>query len=264
MRLFALALACASVSLPTVAAEEPREEPVETPILVPSPIPVGVLIAWKPMILSVRADTGQGSQFGSDKLQPLRILGRYTTTLFHEKLLARAELEGGQFQTDTQGKNIGTEGYDVTARLLGGTATRISPLLTITASAGLITRYQRGRAIGGAPSVGVFGGTSNVEFEFRVAPAVTASFYVEGGLVPIPYGTEAGLGVLSDASELRSRVQLSFDLTATTAIDVGYDFTRWHASFAGASAFSADGQNNHALLLEDREHALTIGFRWKP
>jgi len=74
----------------------------ETPILVPSPIPVGFLIAWKPSIITVRVDSGKGSQFGSDKLQPARGLARYTSTLFGEKLLVRAEIEGGRLQTDTE------------------------------------------------------------------------------------------------------------------------------------------------------------------
>src|SRR5205807_5225920 len=98
-------------------------------IPVPSPIPVGFLLAWKPTLLSLRVDNGQGApQFGSDKVQPLRGLFRYTTTFLSEKLLARAEMEGGQFQSDTQNAPevmLGTDGYDFTLRLLGGTATRI-------------------------------------------------------------------------------------------------------------------------------------------
>lgn len=245
---------------PPVAASEPEE----TPINVPSPIPVGVLLAWKPTILSVRIDSGKGSEFGSDKLQPFRALGRYTTTLFSEKLLARAEIEGGQFQSDAQGTNLGSNGFDLTARALGGTATRISQGFTVTASAGLLTRYQRGtEAAGGAPRIGLLGVTSNADFEFRVAPVLTFSVFLEGGLTPIPYGAQPNLGVLSDASEFRFRLQLSYDLTPRTAIDVGYDFTRWHASFVGSTVLG-NPNPDQALLLEAREHALTLGIRWKP
>ena len=136
----------------------------------------------------------------------------YTTTLLGEKLLARAEIEGGQFRTDTQGASdpnavlLGSDGYDVTAHLLGGTATRIAQGFTITASAGLLTRYQRGRAASGAPSIGVFGATSNMELAFRVAPIITLSLFVEGGLAPFTYGAQRNLGDLSDASEVRTRI----------------------------------------------------------
>ena len=155
--------------------------------------------------------------------------------------------------------NIGTNGYDLTARVLGGTATKIAPGFIVTAGAGFITRYQRGRAVGGAPNIGMFGVTSNLELEYRVAPILTLSAYAEGALAPFPYAAEARLGLLSDSSEFRARLQLSMDLTASSAIDIGYDFTRWHAAFT-QSTFTSDG----ALLITAREHALTVGFRWKP
>jgi hypothetical protein len=255
VRLLALALAVSS-------AVQAQEHP-EIPILVPSPIPVGFLVAWKPTLLSIRTDSGQGAQFGSDKVQPLRGLGRYTTTFIGEKLLARAEIEGGQFQSDTQStpQRLGTDGYDFTLRLLGGTATRIIPDLMLTASAGLLTRYQWGRASGGAPRIGVIGVTSNAEVEFRIAPQITFSAYVEGGLTPFPYFAQENLGLLSDASEFRWRLQFSLDVSPGTAIDIGYDYTRWHAAFTESSAL---GIPNQALLIEAREHALTIGVRWKP
>ncbi len=249
-----------------VAAQERLPESPETPILVPSPIPVGFLLAWKPLLLSVRTDTGVGSRFGSDTWQPLRLLGRYTTTLFNEKLLARAELEGGRFQTDTQsGANplLGSDGYDVTGRLLGGTATRISQGFVVTASAGLISRYQRGRAVSGAPQIGILGVTSNLELEFRVAPLVTASLFVEGGLLPVPYASQQNIGDLSDASEVRVRAQLAFDLTRELAVDFGYEFTRFHASFTNSTILS-NGTEDRALLIESRQHALILGLRWKP
>jgi opacity protein-like surface antigen len=256
----ALALCTAAPAL----AAAPVEEPIETPIAVPTTVPVGFLLAWKPTVISVRIANGAGAQFGSDRFEALRGLGRYTTTLLGEKLLARAEIEGGKFQTDTQGTHLGSNGFDLTARLLGGTATRISQSLTITASGGLITRYQRGtEASGGAPRIGVLGLTSNLEAEVRVAPVVTFSAYLEGGLTPIPYGAQPNLGVLQDASELRLRVQLSIDVSSKAAIDVGYDFTRWHASFSGTSVLG-NPNPDQALLLEAREQAITLGIRWKP
>lgn len=240
------------------------EEPIETPIPVPSPIPVGFLVAWKPTILSVRIDSGVGAQFGSDKFQALRGLGRYTGTFFGDKLMWRAELEGGQFQTDTQNTHIGTDGVDLTGRILGGTATRISEGFTVTASAGLLSRYQWGtQAQGGAPRLGVFGATSNVELEYRVAPILTVSFYLEGGLTPFAYGTQPNLGVLSDASEFRFRLQVSMDLSPNAAVDLGYDFTRWHGAFSGSTVLG-NSAPDQALLIEQREQALTLGFRWKP
>jgi hypothetical protein len=241
------------------------EEPVETPIAVPSPVPVGFLVAWKPALLSVRVDSGTGtSEFGSDKLQLLRGLGRWTTTLFGEKLMARAEIEGGQFQSDTQGTRLGTNGVDLTARFLFGTATRISPGFTITASAGPISRYQWGAAHGGAPRAGVFGISSNIELEYRVAPLLTISGYFEGALTPLPYAAQRDLGDLSDASEFRLRFQVSIDVSPVTAVDVGYDFTRWHASFSASNVLNPVAGADQALLLEQREHAITFGIRWKP
>lgn len=263
MRSLALLLVV-SLAAPALADAPPREEPIETPISVPSPVPVGFLIAWKPTFLSVRIDSGAGSQFGSDTFQPLRALGRYTTTLFGEKLLVRGEIEGGQFQTDTQGKHLGSDGFDITARLLGGTATRINQGFVITASAGLLTRYQRGtEAAGGAPRIGLLGVTSNLELEYRIAPLLSMALFFEGGLTPIPYGAQPNLGVLSDASEFRARLQVSVDLSPSAAIDLGYDFTRWHASFAGTTVLG-NPNPDQALLLETREHAITLGVRWKP
>jgi hypothetical protein len=215
------------------------------------------------MLLSVRIDNGAGSQFGSDKLQAERLLGRYTTTFFGDRLMARAEIEGGEFQTDPVNTHFGTDGADVTGRLLGGTAMRISPGFTITGSAGLLTRYQWGKASGGAPKIGMFGVTSNAEAEFRIAPIITASVFLEGGLVPIPYASQPNLGELSDASEFRFRLQLSIDITTSTAVDIGYDFTRWHASFAGSTVLG-NTNPDQAFLIEAREHAITLGIRWKP
>ena len=257
-----LALALLVAAAPAPAA--PFEEPIEVPINVPSPIPVGFLVAWKPMILSLNISSGTASTFGSEKFQPFRFLGRYTSTWFSEKLLLRGEIEGGQFQSDTQNTSLGSNGYDVTVRLLGGTATKISPGFIITASAGLLSRYQRGRAVGGAPSIGLLGVTSNVEFEYRFAPLITFSLFFEGGLTPIPYAAESRLGLLSDASELRGRLQFSLDVSPKAAIDIGYDFTRWHLSFSESNALAPAGSADKALLIEAREQALTFGVRWKP
>ena len=258
MRSLAL-LSCAVLAGPAAAAE-----PKEVPIAVPSPVPVGFLVAWKPTVLSLRVDGGAGAQFGSDKIQLLRGLGRWTTTLFDEKLMARAEIEGGQFQTDTQGTRLGSDGVDLTARFLGGTATRISQGVTITASAGPITRFQWGAAHGGAPRIGMLGISSNIEAEYRVAPLLTVSGYLEGALTPLPYASQKNLGDLSDASEFRLRVQLSLDVSPKAAVDLGYDFTRWHASFSGSNVLDPTRPADQALLLEAKEHAITFGIRWKP
>jgi hypothetical protein len=253
---------CCALAAPAAAQEDP---PLEVPITVPSPIPVGFLVAWKPALVSVRVDSGAGSRFGSDKFQALRALVRYTTTAFNQKLLARAELEGGRLQTDTQGTTLGSNGADLTARLLGGIVQRISPGLNVTATAGFITRYQWGtEAQGGAPRIGIFGATSNLEVEYRIAPLLAVEAYVEGALAPLPYAAQHNLGVLSDASELKARLQLSIDIAPSAAVDFGYDFTRWHATFAGSNALDPAGSADKALLVESRDHALTIGLRWKP
>jgi hypothetical protein len=258
-----LALALCLAAAPAAFANQ--EEPKEIPIVVPSPIPVGFLVAWKPTLLSVRVDSGAGSRFGSDKVQLLRALGRWTTTLFDDQLMARAEIEGGQFESDTQGTLIGSTGADFTVRLLGGTATRISPGLTITASAGPITRYQWGtNPQTGAPRVGIFGVSSNIELEYRIAPLLTVSGYFEGALAPFPYAAQKNLGDLSDASEIRLRLQVSLDVSPKAAVDIGYDFTRWHSSFSSSSVLNPSGAADQALLLEAREHAITFGVRWKP
>ena len=262
---FVLAVALAGPSLANPANLATNDEPKEVPITVPSPIPVGFLVAWKPTLLSVRLDSGAGSEFGSDKLQLLRGLGRWTNTLFDDQLMWRAEIEGGQFQSDTQGATSGSNGVDVTARLLGGTATRISPGFVITASAGLITRYQWGtQAEGGAPRIGLWGLSTNIELEYRLAPLFSVSGYLEAALTPFTYAAQPNLGVLSDASEFRARLQVSLDISPRAAVDIGYDFTRWHASFAGSNVLDPTGPADKALLVELREHAITFGVRWKP
>src|SRR5207237_6259469 len=90
-------LLAAAAALPALAqSSKPPPEVPETPIEIPDPTPVGLLVAWKPSLLSVRLDTGKGSQFGSDKLQPLRFLGRYTAQFAPTKpYFGRIELEGG-------------------------------------------------------------------------------------------------------------------------------------------------------------------------
>src|SRR2546428_9745214 len=251
----------APAAQPGEPARPEQESEREIPIEVPTPIPVGLSLAWKPTFLSVRADTGQGTQFGSDKFQPLRGLARYTTTLLDERLMARGEIEAGQFQTDTQ--NIGTQGWDMTFRLLGGTATRLSQKFAITASAGLLTRYQHGRAESAAPTFGVLGLTSNLEFEYRFAPLISASVYLDAALAPVSYGSQARLGELSDASELRGRVQVSLDVTPRAAVDVGYAYTRWHSTVTGSSLLQPSAPADRVLLLEARGHAFTLSVGWK-
>lgn len=269
--LLAALLCCTLASAAASAAPAPETAPsplpppdlLETPIPVPSAIPTGFLIAFKPQVLTVRIDSGKGSEFGSDKLQFGRGLLGYTTKLLDDKqFLGRVELEGGQFQSDPEGKRLGTDGYDVALRLLGGAATRISQGITLIASAGLLTRYQRGRAVGGAPEIGLWGAVTNLEVTVRVYPSITLGFFVEGGLTPLPYLSESRLGVLSDASELRLRAQVTFHLYKDISLDVGYDFTRWHASFVGTTLLGNE-KPDQALLIESRQHALLFGLLFK-
>ena len=72
---------------PALAQTEPHGllESQGTPIEVPDPAPTGLLIAWKPAFLSVRVDSGTGSKFGDDSLQPLRGLLRYTARIQQDK-----------------------------------------------------------------------------------------------------------------------------------------------------------------------------------
>ena len=259
---------------PALSAEEPappahpglhtdETEIAETPIVVPPPVPVGILLAWKPMLLSVRVDNGTGQKFGSDKFQPVRFLGRYTFQPQPDTpLVGRVEVEGGQFKSDTQNTFIGSVGTDVTGRAMVGVATRLSSGVTVLASVGAITRYQYGRASGGAPTIGVFGALSNMELELRLFPIITLSLFAEAALAPFPYAAQSDLGELSDTSEFRARIQFSVDLFRDIALDLGYDFTRWHTSFTG-STILGNPQPDQALLFEDREHALTLGVRWK-
>src|SRR5207245_10356913 len=143
-------------------------------IEVPAPTPTGRLIAWKPALLSVRVDSGSGSRFGSDSLQPLRGLARYTTRLGQDKpYFARFELEGGRFETQNQG--LGSTGLDWTVRLLVGAATRITSGVILIASAGLLTRYEVGRSQGGAATIGIFRLDANIELEMRLFPSITLS-----------------------------------------------------------------------------------------
>jgi hypothetical protein len=78
--------------------------------------------------------------------------------------------------------------------------------------------------------------------------------------VPFPYAAQRNLGDLSDASEFRARIQLSFDVTKDFAVEVGYDFTRWHATFVSSTILSP---TPGALVLESREYAFAGGLRWK-
>ena len=237
----------------------PALEAAGTPIEVPDPAPTGLLIAWKPALLSVRVDSGTGSKFGDDSLQALRGVVRYTLRIQQDKpWFGRFELEGGRFETQNQG--LGSTGSDWTIRALGGVATRISPGVIFIASAGLITRYQVGRSTTGAPTIGVFGFNSNIELDVRLAPIITLSGYLEGAITPWPYLAQENLGDLSDADEFRFRLQVSIDISSKAAMEFGYDFTRWHSSFTNSSIL---GTVDKALLVESREHAATFGLRYR-
>ena len=59
--------------------------------------------------------------------------------------------------------------------------------------------------------------------------------------------------------EIKGRIQLSFDLTRQSALDIGFDATRWHTTLTKTTILGGSGQ---ALLLENRELALTLGLRW--
>jgi hypothetical protein len=258
-----LGVALLSSSLPAIA-QTARDKPAspefrEIPIEVPDPTPIGLLLAWKPSILSVRVDSGAGAKFGSDSLEPIRGLARYTFRVTKEKpFFGRVELEGGRFQTENQG--LGSSGVDWTGRVLVGAATRISAGVVLVASAGLITRYELGRSASGAPTIGLFGFDSNIELSVRVFPAITVSGYLEGAITPFPYLAQSNLGDLSDADQVRFRLQVSLDVTRAMSMDFGYDFTRWHAAFTNASILPT---TDRALLVETREHAATFGVRYR-
>jgi hypothetical protein len=250
-------------SLPAFA-QSTSESPVapdvkETPIEVPEPTPTGLLLAWKPAILSVRVDSGTGAKFGSDSLEPLRGLARYTFRFRKDKpFFGRFELEGGRFETENQG--LGSSGVDWTGRALVGAATRITAGVVLVASAGALTRYEVGRSANGAPTIGLFGLDSNIELSVRVFPTITLSGYLEGAITPFPYLAQSNLGDLSDADQVRVRLQVSIDLSQSAAMDFGYDFTRWHAVFTNASILPT---TDRALIIETREHAATFGFRYR-
>jgi len=251
-------------SAPAAFAEGAPEKPTvpevrEIPIEVPDPAPTGLLIAWKPALLSVRVDSGQGSRFGSDSLEPLRGLARYTLRINPDKpFFARVELEGGRFETENQG--LGSSGVDWTVRILAGAATRISPGIVLIASAGALTRYEVGRSAQGAPTFGMFGLDSNIELSIRLFPTITLSGYLEGAITPYPYLAQSNLGDLSDADQVRVRVQVSIDISRSAAMDFGYDFTRWHAVFTNSTILNTV---DRALLVETREHAATFGVRYR-
>jgi hypothetical protein len=251
-------------SAPAALAQVPPDKPAapelrEVPIEVPDPTPTGLLVAWKPAILSVRVDSGQGTRFGSDSLQPLRGLVRYTLRIIKDKpFFGRVEVEGGRFETQNQG--LGSSGVDWTARVLVGAGTRISSGVVLIASAGLLTRYEAGRSATGAPNIGVFGLDSNIELSIRLFPAVTLSGYLEGAITPYPYLAQDNLGDLSDADQVRVRLQVSIDISRSAAMDIGYDFTRWHAVFTNSRILNT---TDRALLVETREHAATIGIRYR-
>jgi len=247
-----------------IQAHSYAEDVPETPIVVPNPVPTGFLLAWKPMLLSVRLDTGSGQKFGSDKWQTARVLARFTYQLHNSiPFVGRLEVEGGQFKTDNQNSVFnGSIGTDFTGRAMFGVANRLTSGLTVLATVGAISRYQYGRPRGGIPNIGVLGALSNMELEFRLFPIITLSLFAEVALTPFPFVAQSNLGELSDATEFRGRIQFSVDLFRDVALDVGYDFTRWHTSFTG-STILGNPNPDQALLFEDREHAIALGVRWK-
>jgi len=256
----AIVLLLCLVSPAALAQRHPPPDVREVPIEVPDPTPTGLLLAWKPSILSVRADQGLGgSKFGSEAFEPARGLARFTFRLVGDKpFFGRVEVEGGRFETSQA--QLGSEGADITGRFLAGAATRLTSGVVLTAGAGVLTRYEWGRPTGGAPTFGMFGIASNLELDVRIVPAISLGFFVEGAIAPFPYLAQTNLGDLSDASEIRGRLQLSYDASPSMAIDVGYDFTRWHAAFSNATIL---GSADRALLLESRDHAATLGIRFK-
>src|SRR5205807_2081761 len=76
---------------------QPPPDLREVPIEIPDPTPTGLLLAWKPSILSVRLDQGAGgSKFGSEAFEPARGLARFTFRLVGDKpFFGRVEAEGG-------------------------------------------------------------------------------------------------------------------------------------------------------------------------
>ena len=255
--LLALALCAAPAAL---ADRTPPPDLREVPIEIPDPTPTGLLLAWKPTVLSVRLDTGTGdSKFGSESFEPGRGLARFTFQLLGNKpFFGRVEAEGGQFKTSEA--RLGSTGADITGRFLAGAATRITPGVVLTAGAGVLTRYEWGRPTGGVPTIGMFGVASNLELDIRLLPAISMGFFVEGAIAPFPYLAQTNLGDLSDSSEFRGRIQFSYDVSPSMAIDVGYDFTRWHAAFTNSTIVNS---TDRALLIESRDHAATLGLRFK-
>ena len=94
-----LAVLLLGSAAPAFAETAPREKPAVVEeqgvaIEVPDPTPTGLLIAWKPALLSVRVDSGSGSRFGSDSLQPLRGVARLVTELLDRLDLTDVTLAG--------------------------------------------------------------------------------------------------------------------------------------------------------------------------
>jgi hypothetical protein len=267
---WALAAVSAIAATPA-AAQQHGESPTETPIQVPPPTPTGLLIGYKPTILSVRSDTGQLTQFGSDRPQFLRFLARYTFLPLPDKpILGRVELEGGRFTTRDDTANnppgsglapqLGGSGWDATMRVQVAAAARLTSGVMVIAAAGPIARFSRGSPTAGGPQIGMFGACSSFQMDIRLLPAITGSLMVEGAVAPIPFGAQENLGLLSDASEVRVRAMVSVDVTQTLSVEVGLDFTRWHAAFVNSRILgNADG----ALHIESRDQALILGFRWR-
>src|SRR5205823_12348410 len=120
---------------------QPPPDLREVPIEIPDPTPTGLLLAWKPSILSVRLDQGAGgSKFGSEAFEPARGLARFTFRLVGDKpFFGRVEVEGGRFETSQA--RLGSAGADSTGRFLAGAATRRTSGVVLTPGAGVVLRY---------------------------------------------------------------------------------------------------------------------------
>jgi len=82
-------------------------------------------------------------------------------------------------------------------------------------------------------------------------------------VVPFPYAAQRNLGDLSDASEFRARIQVSFDVASDFAVDIGYDFTRWHATLRQLDHPQPRSRRGARWCSRSREYALAGGIRWK-
>jgi len=225
------------------------------PIEIPDPTPTGLLLAWKPTVLSLRLDTGTGdSRFGSESFEPGRGLARFTFQILGEKpFFGRIEVEGGQFKTSEA--RLGSTGADLTGRFLAGAATRITSGVVLTAGAGVLTRYEWGRPTGGVPTIGMFGVASNLELDVRLLPAISLACSSKAPSPPSPTWRKR-TSAISPMRASSAAIQLSYDVSPSMAVDVGYDFTRWHAAFTNSTILgSTDRASSSRAAITPRPSA---------